>query len=455
MSEAKSVERFDIFISYTHEDNAGQSNWVSEFKDDLFRRIKQKEGRPLSIYIDERQSGLGGTLPDQIREVLENSKYLLPVVSPLYAKSPWCDSERVVFIETHGAEEALKRLIRVDKEPVEDVAGELEDLKQYRFYYRDEGREIDFVVSKDTQPGRYFELITELALHILHDINAVNKTRDNTVYVARTSQHLTSKRDEIVKALEQRGFNVVPTSLGVLAGKAREKAERILKSAFMSVHLIDDEFEPILKGSAESVDRIQFDEAVTIGAEGLDVYVWSPPGEFSDPRQAALLETVRATNAKKDLLHDFHAFREEVINAAETHREINHRPQEMQEEAINVYLHYGVEDQGCEDVTALIGALVEAGAEVFEPDYARESPHEHAAACNAILYYFGDSPYGNTLYTIKTRTDFDGPCLARGIFLKAGLTLRNPTNKAVLMSADGTGSATAALQPFLEPLGLA
>ena len=410
----------------------------------------QKEGRPLNIYIDQNQSGVGGTLPDQITTVLQNSRYLLPVITPLYTRSEWCELERVTFIEAYGAEEALKRVVRVDKEPVEDVAGELDDLKQYRFYYRDESKQIDLVVSKNNNPGRYYELITELALHILHDINAVSKSRDNTIYVARTSPNLSSMRNQICKEFEQRGFNVVPTSLGVLPNKAREKATIILESAFMSIHLIEDEFEPIMKNESESIDRIQFEEAANIDSDISKTYVWASAATLDDPRQQELLELAQATNVT-DLLHDIHIFKEEIINAAMDHSENVKRTQEIKPKTTNVYLHYGAEDEGSEDVLVISQALTEKGFEVFEPDFEQADPHVFMEACTAILYYFGDGPTGTTYYAIKTGTDFAGECVARGIYLKKGVHLKNPTTKAIVMAASGNGSE---LDPFFEALGV-
>jgi hypothetical protein len=460
MNDVQEVEKFDIFISYTHEDNSGtgSSAWVSEFKNDLSLRIMQRQGqgRPLSIYIDKSQTGVGGTLPELIDSVLKNSQYLLPIVTPLYNESDWCELERVTFIEHHGFDEAMKRLVRVDKEPVDDVAGELEDLKQYRFYYRDKVGQIDHVLTKEGQKTKYDHMITELALHILHKVNEVNSSRDNTIYVARTSKNLKDKRSQISMQLKQRGFNIVPASLGVVASKAQEKARNNLENSFMSIHLIDSEFEPLLQGKTPAIDRIQFEEATKV--DRLKTFVWTPSDDFSDPIQQELLEQVQQTNLT-DLLHDFHELKEEVTAAAKEHQQNLERRTvtelSTQNKTINVYLQYGAEDEGAEDIKAIASALTKSGLEVFEPNFNEDDPHLHRSDCSAILYYFGAEPCGDLYYKIKTGTDLNHECIARCICLKHGTRLHNPTTKAIIIEAHEMESFNKdVLTPFFDAIGL-
>ena len=115
-----------------------------------------------------------------------------------------------------------------------------------------------------------------------------------------------------------------------------------------------------------------------------------------------------------------------------------------------------IPDDGTDDVVAIASALTAKGIEVFEPDFDLDDAHMYSAECSAILYYFGEEPYGKVYYDIKTGKDLSHACLARGIYLKQGVKLKNPTTKAVIIEANETnGFKEDTLSPFYTAIGAA
>ena len=119
----------DAFISYAHIDDQSLSEdsrgWISQLHRALEVRIGQLLGEDLKIWRDpqlQRSDVFDATL---VREFL-NSKVMVSVFSPRYAKSDWCRREFEEFCKNAEAGSGLRlgdksRVFKVVKTPVNPI----------------------------------------------------------------------------------------------------------------------------------------------------------------------------------------------------------------------------------------------------------------------------------------------------------------------------------------------
>lgn len=100
--------RYDLFVSYASENN--RDGWVEQFERALGEELNALLGRAFtpkdSIFFDKRDLQVAQSFPDELAAAAHDSAILVPVLSPGYLTSEWCNRERVEFFSTlpHGAE---------------------------------------------------------------------------------------------------------------------------------------------------------------------------------------------------------------------------------------------------------------------------------------------------------------------------------------------------------------
>jgi hypothetical protein len=82
-----SEPKYDVFISYAHQD--------LPFVDALVRHLKDQR---ISVWFDRGMLRLGDSFSNSVQEALEHSKYFLLVISPSYLKSAWGNFEMGVAL---------------------------------------------------------------------------------------------------------------------------------------------------------------------------------------------------------------------------------------------------------------------------------------------------------------------------------------------------------------------
>jgi hypothetical protein len=88
----------DVFVSYAHLDNQGESSWVSNLVRHLETETQQRLGaKELRIWRDDRLNG-NEPLTADIMQAIRGSATLLIVMSPAYLESEWCARERNAFL---------------------------------------------------------------------------------------------------------------------------------------------------------------------------------------------------------------------------------------------------------------------------------------------------------------------------------------------------------------------
>jgi hypothetical protein len=100
----------DIFISYTHRDNARlsdeQHGWVDRFHEALEMRLAGLWGRQAEIWRDPKNAG-NDVLDAAIESNVSNSAILISVLSPSYVHSEWCTRELDLFCKAARAGSGL------------------------------------------------------------------------------------------------------------------------------------------------------------------------------------------------------------------------------------------------------------------------------------------------------------------------------------------------------------
>lgn len=153
---------YDIFISYSHNDNVEDKDaelaaWADQFYFELNRCLTELLGRPPKIFYDTSDMRANFNLASAIHNGIDNSRVLLPIFSPSYTTSKWCPLELERFCarkqETSGSETkifpALKIPVRADKIPPQ-LAGAF---FRYQFFEKDKlNRMIFFKPWSDTHP---------------------------------------------------------------------------------------------------------------------------------------------------------------------------------------------------------------------------------------------------------------------------------------------------------------
>ena len=93
----------DVFISYKSGGLLG--DWVHEiFLTDFEEILKNALNRDVKIFVDKYDILSGAAWPERIKRALMHSKCLIPIWSPVYFSSEWCNYEYNAF---HDREKRL------------------------------------------------------------------------------------------------------------------------------------------------------------------------------------------------------------------------------------------------------------------------------------------------------------------------------------------------------------
>ena len=230
---------FDVFISYAHVDNEplypAKHGWVTVLVDNLGRYLAKRLGRreAFSNWYDQHQlkgnQGIANHIPEQARK----SAVFLAILSPGYVASEFCLRELEAFIESHRGAVA-ERLFVVEHMPLGDrqqIPEAFRDIRNYRFYKLDENQIPRTLAQPEPLPDEreYFQKIDDIAREMTQKLSSIGsaKTSKPTVLVAEVTDDLEARRDEVLRYLDQAGFDALPSSCYRLV---REDFERSLAS---------------------------------------------------------------------------------------------------------------------------------------------------------------------------------------------------------------------------------
>jgi hypothetical protein len=341
--------KYDIFISYAHLDDRSalgdaEKGWIDLLEDRLSVLVSQALGSEVSIWRDGHNLQGNDELQGAIGEGVTSSLVLVPVISPRYVQSDWCNREISTFCTSastsSGAPGFRSRVFKVNKTPLPDPLKKLEPEQirsstGYTFYGEDENRKLQ-EYSPDPKDKSYWKELTRLVSEIASKLielkysaatekvaattaggtsaaTVLATVRPNTgdaisknggsapkvVYLAETTSDVTKERELVRDELQQRGHVVLPEQkLPQQEVKLTEAAVRadLVRSA-LSVHLVGTRYGSTPEDDARSIVRIQEELGAERGKEdpAFVRLLWMPPGmatpalEISDERQKSFI----------------------------------------------------------------------------------------------------------------------------------------------------------------------
>ncbi len=406
----------DIFISYTHRDNAKlsdeQQGWVDRFHEALEMRLTSLWGQHADIWRDLKTAG-SDVLDAAIEKQVAEASILVTVLSPGYIRSDWCTKELGVFCDAAEKGAGLhvgtrSRVVKVVKTPVEHNVGAthaaLAESVGYPFFRLDErGVPLEFDVRFGERARQQFlGRVNELAYDIcamLEKLTGKSAGRvappsGSRVYLAESTSDLTPFTEQLRRELEQYGHTVLPEQPFAHASDYVVRVAESLQEADLSIHPVGASYGVIPEGERRSVLELQYDLA---GREGqarpeMTRIPWMLPGTAgTDERLAAFAASLQddpqllitSLDSLKMTVADLLASKK----AAPVGAALERAP------AILVYLIAdrcdAAASQACED------ALFAGGCEVIAPlssgseSELRLDHEENLKSCDAIAIYHG------------------------------------------------------------------
>ena len=330
----------DIFISYGHiddQDPFGQAKgWVDLLHERLLRLVGQALGEEPKIWRDAHDLQGNDELGGALSEGVTQSRLLLPVITPRYLQSDWCQREIEAFQACEAppggvAPNYRTRIFKVVKTPLPKHLKDREpvfirNLIGYQFYAQDEasGQLTEFIPDPSDKP--YYRMLTRLVADITKTLielkyppqeeqpkppireidppdtdapivvnsgtvspsplqgqqpaTVVSSSPAKFVYVAETTKDLADERQIVFDELRQRGYGVLPEEK--LPSEEVEQTENAVRAALarcvLSIHLVGMKYGSTPEDDPRSVVSIQEQLAAEQAAANPDFQrlLWMP-----------------------------------------------------------------------------------------------------------------------------------------------------------------------------------
>lgn len=346
----------DIFISYGHLDDLNpfgqEKGWVDLLHERLVVLVGQALGYEPNIWRDGHNLQGNDQLEGAISEGVTSSLLLVPVITPRYVQSSWCNTEMEAF---HGGEPPpsqtgpgfRSRVFKIAKTPLPDHLKKLEpahiqNLIGYQFYAADASSGLLTEFSPDPSDKAYWRMlnrlvadITKTLIELKHSgkkqtgplvtpanapsipaatattIAAPSSTSETNgtaqpakyIYLAETTSDLADEREQVRDELRQRGYGVLPEQKLLLeeAKQTEKTISAALARCALSVHMVGTRYGSTPEDDARSAVRIQEQLAGEQGARNSEFLrlLWLPPGlmteamPISDERQTAFVSELQ------------------------------------------------------------------------------------------------------------------------------------------------------------------
>jgi hypothetical protein len=331
----------DIFISYGHLDDVnpfGQDKgWVDLLHERLLVLVGQALGYEPAIWRDGHKLQGNDQLIGAISEGVTSSLLLVPVITPRYVQSDWCNREMEAF---HTAEPPAgvagpgfrSRVFKVIKTPLPKHLKKLEPIQirnliGYQFYAEDETSGLLTEFGTDSTEKLYWRMLNRLVADITRALielkhpsrqtgpldasrlsapSPVNPALESApvvsasavpngagaalparfVYLAETTSDLAEERELVRDELQQRGYGVLPEQKLPLeeAKKTEATVRATLARCALSVHMVGTRYGSTPEDDARSTVRIQEQLAAEHGAATSSFLrlLWMPPGLMTE-----------------------------------------------------------------------------------------------------------------------------------------------------------------------------
>jgi hypothetical protein len=241
----------DIFISYKHSDN--QSGWISDFHRRLQVRLTELLGQETAIWRDQKLGG-ADDFSDEIHQRLRNTALFVPIVTPGYMVSEWCQKELAAFQSASRSNGGLRvgnkaRVVKAVKTPMDNDQHRqfLAELLGYEFYERraDSSDFHEFHPDMPVFQDRLDSMAQEIS-RILRAMRSQKKQEERpqvAVYVAETTSDLKGQREKMVDELAGRGYHVLPeTELPDDDEGCAIACKEAMQQASLAIHLLGPKY---------------------------------------------------------------------------------------------------------------------------------------------------------------------------------------------------------------------
>lgn len=392
----------DVFVSYAHIDNQGETAWVSTLVRHLDTDLRQRLGtKDLRIWIDETLDGNRPLSPEIMRSI-QRSATLLIVMSSGYLASEWCAKERSAFLGFVRDCVAEGRIFIVHCRETDRTAipPEFGDLIGFKFWAQDPdaGGATRPLGLSDVKEHAYLSGVINLSDRLartLKEIKAAKKPEAGSiaaaaaeyVFLARSTDDLETREDELVGFLTQAGLRILPESWYPEASEHAFRAamEADLNRCSVFVQLLSRSHgRKAGFGAGQRYPAIQHDVA---RASGKLILQWRDPGDdpaaIPDESHRALVEGARACG--------FEEFKRDLVEAA------RHKPDLPRTRPANVTVFVNAGREDLDAARQLSQLLAQQGVECYwpllegSPEKVRQDLEESLKACDGLVLIYGAS----------------------------------------------------------------
>jgi hypothetical protein len=333
---------YDLFISYAHIDDlspfGGEKGWIDLLHERLSVLLAQALGYEPRIWRDGHRLQGNDELSGAIGAGVTRSLLLVPVISPRYVQSDWCNREMEAFHAAQaqttlpGSPAFRSRVFKVVKTPLPEHLRECEpahirNLIGYQFYGEDESSGVLTEFSPSPNDKQYWRTLHRLVSDLKQTLielkhrpaahppptrapapdhvapphatpaptgatpahvttlpvqGAGSAAPSKFVYLAETTGDLAREREDVRDELRQRGYGVLPEQRLPLDERRQiEEAVRAdLARCALSVHMVGPRYGSTPEDDPASVVQIQERLAAERGAADATFQrlLWTPPG---------------------------------------------------------------------------------------------------------------------------------------------------------------------------------
>jgi hypothetical protein len=305
----------EIFVSYCHDDNEKPMilphGWVDVFYDLFKIRIatNSPRGRRPAVWIDKQRLAGNHVLDAAIAAALDAALLLVPIISPSYVSSDWCEIELRRFCETKGPHMGLEanaksRVFKViknlvddaDRAVLRDIPG-LEACMENEFFV--DGVEINPLVDP-RQLSDFFARVDKLSKEVLETLGLLAERCSSgiSVFVGAGSRDIAEDTESLATELAGFGHKVVRApEPGDDPEAYRAKLRALLEGCRLAIHPIGISYGAIPDGFDVSPFVMQYEAAQAEAARtpGLTQLSWMLPGAVAkQANQIAFIERLEA-----------------------------------------------------------------------------------------------------------------------------------------------------------------
>jgi hypothetical protein len=392
----------DVFVSYAHLDNQGESAWVATLVRHLDTEVRQRLGtKDLRIWIDHSLDGNRPLTPEIMQEI-QRSAILLVVMSPSYLSSEWCAKERNAFLKFARAcvNEGRIFIVRCRDTDPKATPPEFGELIGFKFWTEDPeaGGATRPLGVPDPKEHAYLANVINLSDRLARTLKEIRSARmvgahsapsvvTVHVFLARSTDDMETREEELVSYLTQAGLGILPETWYPEGDEQgfRAAMEADLTRCSVFVQLLGRL--PGRKAVFATGRRYPAIQHEIARDAGKPILSWRDPADnpktVADEAHRALVEGARACG--------FEEFKRAVVEAARS------KPALPRTRPSSVTVFVNADRDDIEVAQQLSGLLAKHGVECYwpilegSPEKVRQDLEESLKACDGLVLIYGAS----------------------------------------------------------------